>query len=359
MASLSGEKPGTGIKYWNYYVADNPNWNKITYQVENNIKDEPILSMASNAGKVIGSVSSGDKLKIGSVQLIKIGNSSYAYVITDKKNTKNQYIQGFIRITAIRKPTTYINTEIVTLNLTNQKIKELKISSGNPYSPISVYVQDLGVVFDVDKLDRITKVGEEDTYKRTPKCDFVLKDKNNKSLVFISHKTGTNASDFHQYGGITDLYNNDSIKNYLKKLEILYKDSSEKDKKIKNNPFKNGVLQESVFSENVDNDVILKSIFGINYNSGPYGLNNVHLVSQGPFNFKWNNEKDYYELYFTKSFKNGDLSKLTGDYKPVIISTFKSGRVTKIGNISIRNVRTGIYPKSYRGSAKPIDSYFP
>ncbi len=87
---------------WDAYVVSDPNWRSNTYEAENN------ANIIDKDKKVIGDIKKGDQIQILSLELMSSGKSKYANIMADD-------IEGFLPITAIRKPTTkIINTKELT-----------------------------------------------------------------------------------------------------------------------------------------------------------------------------------------------------------------------------------------------------
>lgn len=91
-ASLTGNSRSAKTSNWNAYVVNNAAWKTTDYTVEtnNNILDE--------SGSTIGSVVSGDIIKILSLDLTIIKRSKFAKVSLEDGT------EGFINISAIKKP---------------------------------------------------------------------------------------------------------------------------------------------------------------------------------------------------------------------------------------------------------------
>ena len=361
MANLGGN-----IKNWDKYANINTQ-----YFVENGIQREPIYSSSNLELKnVVKYVSEGEPLKLTSNRFVTIGNSRYARVKTSTKS-------GLLRITAIRKPTDNNTIEKRVIEVTNKTIKELigRCNSNEKYG-IDIIIGS----YKFENIIGIEKV-QNRIHGREVKSDFALINGGNQKVFFISHKSGTTPESFSQYGGISErsgsvINQHPEVQNYLNKLYDLYSDAISKsnNKKFITNPFdQNGRLKNGVYSFIEDDNLIGYSVYGPNFGRS-FGIENVHMIAQGEFIFKPikdDNGDIYYKLYFSGSqVFNPDVSKFKNKdsgYRAVLLTTYRRDRSTKIPTNKITpqvikiipQVRTGIYPKNYRGSAEPIDSYFP
>ena len=167
-----------------------------------------------------------------------------------------------------------------------------------------------------------------------PKSDFELVDENGKSVIFISHKDGSTAKDFQQYGGVSDFKSEFEVLDFLEAVK----------KEIGGNEMTRG----GGYKRKVKNkDIILKSVYGINYGSSEYGINNVQIVCQGEINLI-KIEDNIFTLKSNHDLLNGTIP--TEGYTPYFMATFRSDR----NDLGIKNSRFGIYPEATRPSAKEI-----
>ena len=362
MATLGG-KPADWVKY----VANNPNSASIQYPIENNIKNEPVYKNTT-LKEVVEYVNTGNFVNIISKQFSQIGKSKYANVRLNGKT-------GYIRITAIRKPTGKggADAEQRTLDATINTIQTLEevagIGRGNRVG-IDILVPGIGMFIGVTGIEKVSNR----IHGREAKSDFVFKNALGKGVLYISHKDGSGPSDFGQYGGVSTIagniqdaakiYNNTEVQQYLTKLYMLYSDAIGGSPKIKNNPFNSdGKLTKAVYSLVKDSSLVNMSIYGPDY-GGAYGPDNVHMIGQGQFIFNplVNDDGD---VYFRLSFSghqslNGQTREFLDDasgYRAALITTYRTGRPTQTPNGAVPETRTAIYPRRYRQSAISIDSF--
>ena len=92
-AALSGNSRSKQKPNWDAYIVDDPDWEDKEYEVEKNdvFYDE-------NLADEIGEVTKGDQIKLLSLELIKGGSSSYAYIRTKSDE------EGYLKISSIKKP---------------------------------------------------------------------------------------------------------------------------------------------------------------------------------------------------------------------------------------------------------------
>lgn len=164
-------------------------------------------------------------------------------------------------------------------------------------------------------------------FQRDPKSDFTLLDETGKAVGWLSHKAGRKASDFQQYGGLSDsvFTNNADVKKFMKDA-------------IKKYPkgLPSGV---SIYREVKDVDVINKSVYGIDYGkqAGPQNVDEFH---QGEI--KIVKKGTYYVLESLHKGNNGDIPD--GDYKAIYFARYTSDRPARVANESLGTARVGVFP---------------
>jgi hypothetical protein len=360
MATLGG-KPADWVKY----VANNPNSANIKYPIENGIVNEPVYQNIT-LKNVIGYVSAGNEVNIISKQFTQVGKSKYANIRLNGKT-------GYLRITAIRKPTGRIDVEKRTLDATINTLQTLQevsgIGRGNRVG-IDLLVPGVGMFIGITSIEKVSNK----IHGRQSKSDFVFKNALGKAVLYISHKDGTGPDAFGQYGGVSTvagniqdaakIYNHPEVQQYLNKLYRLYADAVSGASMINNNPFNgSGKLTRAVYYPIKDPTLINMSVYGPDYGNN-YGPDNVHLIGQGQFIFNplVNSEGD---VYFRLSFSghqslNGQTKDFLDDssgYRAVLMTTFRTGRPTQTPGGAVPETRTAIYPRRYRQSAVLIDNF--
>lgn len=160
----------------------------------------------------------------------------------------------------------------------------------------------------------------------TPKSDFHLIDKNNKEVVWISHKDGYRAKDFQQWGGLSrtkepKLFGHSETTEFVKDIHNLYPDG------LPN--------ATTIFRKIKDNKLKMMSVYGNEYSSR-FSRQNTTLMLQG--DVKLTKVGQNYTITATHTHLNGD--DMTGDYEPVFMAIFKGDR----SDFGIKGTRVVIAP---------------
>jgi hypothetical protein len=209
-----------------------------------------------------------------------------------------------------------LDKETKALESLQQQISELK--GNKPYILI-----DVGG--DVVKAAGVVNV------EKTPKSDFNLVDVNNNPVAFISHKDGSPASPkkFGQWGGVSAFANHPEVKNFARRFLKQYPNGMPSGATSLSYPIK-------------DPDLQMKAVYGKDF-GGPFGLNNVNCIIQGPPKLeKIGNNK--YKLSGLLLLTNGE--ELPDGYQPIFIARYFGGR----NDLGIPNTRILMYPKFGRKS---------
>lgn len=155
-------------------------------------------------------------------------------------------------------------------------------------------------------------VGVEKT-NGTPKSDFHLIDDTGKAVIWVSHKDGSRAKDFQQWGGISErkepkIFKHKETQKFIEDLKRVYPD---------------GLPPATTLYRHIkDNNLKMLSVYG-----NEYGLKlseqNVSILLQGPVGLKKNGKN--YLLTSNHVHYNGD--SVDGDgYDPVLMAIFKGDR---------------------------------
>lgn len=168
-----------------------------------------------------------------------------------------------------------------------------------------------------------------------PKADVMLiqYDKTRKKLspaFFMSYKMGSDAKGFQNYSGLSEksapeIFADAETISFYEKLYTLQKQKNRK----------------SCFRRLKSRDIIGRSLWGMKYGSGTFGLDNVHIIAQGELSIS-RGTMNYDHIQ-----KNGNFN-LTGGYEPVFGARYTPGR-GNVGpnNIRIADMRLGIFPLAY------------
>lgn len=376
MASLSGNSTN-GIPNWEKYVKNQTSLSSVNYDLEQPAYLYKNLTN-SKATDNLGLIPAGSIVKILSTTLYKV---SAAKGVTGDKAVNNQPSAkvrygnqtGYVRITAIRKPTKAPDSvEKRTIDLTQNTLNQLKSVSGvgrGAKAGIDIEIEGYGIISNVATASKVP----QRVNNREAKADIVLKDVNNKPLFYISHKAGGGAKAFQQYGGISKkagtrsnpglMYNDPETQAYLNDIWKLYQDALGGAPQYgEANPFdSNGNLKYGRIYRFVQSPTLInRAVFGPDY-GGPFGIDNVNLIGQGNFIFKpyMNSEQDIaVKLRFNNFDINGDLTEFVeGDYRAIFVSRSASDRKTETPQGDIPKLRSGIFNLSYlSGQSENIDA---
>ena len=186
------------------------------------------------------------------------------------------------------------------------------------------------------------------------KADFVIIDEKGKEIGFISYKAGSTPTDFQQYSGISRLtgpriYRDREVIKFRKKIvEEGWEGITGENKLI-----------SSVYIKIKNSHLKKCAIFGKEFGR-KRGIHNVDFFAQGMpvITVKKTNGKINLILLFSKkTVPNGRLTKLGGDYDPVLAArkgegsrriTFdvyerKEGKLSVIDTKEVKGIRGGIW----------------
>jgi len=166
--------------------------------------------------------------------------------------------------------------------------------------------------------------------RRAPKSDFSIVDAEGNEVAWLSHKDGKKPTDFQQYGGLSDstFDNNKDLVDFLLKLKEMYPKGMER--------------KTSAFRPCKDRNVILKSVFGVDYGKAP-GHENVDEFHQGQMKLKKKGKN--YEIVSHHKGVNGDVPK-GGGYECIYYARFTSDRGANVAGMFIDNARIGVFPRA-------------
>ena len=169
-----------------------------------------------------------------------------------------------------------------------------------------------------------------------PKADVVLVQQEGKILrpvCFLSYKMGSNAKGFQNYSGLSEksspfIFNHPETVKFYQEMQTLAQHG--------------GKVEHYQLIE--DPLIKGKSVFGMDYPSSKFGVNNCHAIVQGEPSLSGS------ALKYTHMHKNGDMA-FEKEYDPVFGSRTASGR----GNVGPKGVsftgyRIGIYPRAFRSA---------
>lgn len=182
----------------------------------------------------------------------------------------------------------------------------------------------------------------------TPKADIALVTYDGKKFVdvcFISHKMGKTAADYQQYSGITpkaDGAKKGSISADKTLIEFLRKLTTYHDLIVKS--------KERYYTVIKDDKLIGKAVFGPEFGSTKFGIDNIHLIGQGDAVFRKSGEKHNLTFSGHVSF-NPDVSEFKkNDFTAIIGARYTSGRNYEVDGKTYSGARILIMPKRLIGS---------
>lgn len=173
------------------------------------------------------------------------------------------------------------------------------------------------------------------TGRRAPKSDFSIIGPNEEEIAWISHKAGKKASDFQQYGGVSDTA-------YLRMPEIVK--FGDDVKAI----YPQGMTKGATVYRKIQNPHIIgMSVYGLNYKRSTRDNENIDEFHQGQM--KLSKSGNAYVITSEHKGLNGDIP--TGEYSAYLVARY-TGTVKYLGII---DARVGIFPKGkIPGTAKEI-----
>lgn len=207
------------------------------------------------------------------------------------------------------------------LVLFRKQLEALMEKTKSPYIPIIMN----GRTIHVSNIVSTTGPGGG---KNTPKSDFTLVDVQNNPVGYISHKAGTNASSFQQYGGLTadSIFNTENeVKKFMTDLLLLYP-----------NGLKNGV---TVWRSISSKKIALHSVYGRDYGKAP-GVFNVDEFHLG--NMKLEKSGKVYKITSLHKGTNGDVP--TGEFAAVFIARYDNASYTA-ANVTVKKCRVGVFAR--------------
>lgn len=181
--------------------------------------------------------------------------------------------------------------------------------------------------------DKTVPVAKFVTTPGTPKSDFHAVDANGNEVAWISHKKGSRASDFGQWGGMSDKEMSQVYNTFPEAKEEILAFARDVIKKFPDG----AITRATTLARKIKNGKLRAiAVYGNNF-GGDRGQQNVDLVIQGDPIFKGN------RLLATGSaHTNGE--RLEGDFEPVLMAMYKGDR----DNFGVKGARFSIYPAGGR-----------
>lgn len=250
----------------------------------------------------------------------KSGNIQKLVFRDSKSKTKTYKLNNFMKNEEFGgKPAgggAGVGIEMREIDSINKQLDEIKAKTGSKFVPIKVKT----------KTYRAAKCVKT---KGVPKSDFSILDENGNEIIWLSHKEGSSARDFQQWGGMTEanIQNHPEAKKFIKQVQEM---------------FPNGIPNATTVAKKIkDNKLQKMSIYGVDYKpGGTLGLQNVSVVLQGPVKLRKSGNAWKFEA--NHSHENGE--DITGDFEPVMMAIYKGDR----SNFDVKGARFAIQPKGSR-----------
>ena len=167
---------------------------------------------------------------------------------------------------------------------------------------------------------------------KEPKSDMSIVDSNMKPVAWISHKAGSNAKSFQQYGGASfvEFTRDKSLIDFMEKVRELHPE---------------GLPNATTYMRKMtDTKLIRMSVYGMEY-GGKRSINNVDEFHQGPMKLKKSGKG--YEITSLHKGTNGDIPKTS--YEAVYFIRYASRKATAAG-VTVDKARVGIFPRAKAGN---------
>jgi len=201
----------------------------------------------------------------------------------------------------------------------------LEIQKANEGNPIDLTVG--GKIY--------TDIVGATTVKGFPKADFTLDNSNGEPVIFLSHKAGSTAKHFQQYGGLSEFADHPEVKEFVASVK---EELENPDQMVPGSGFKKAIESK---------DLIQKAVYGKEFEPGRnFGVDNVQALVQGPVEIKKSGN-----TYFLDS-NHTVLNPAIPDagYYPTMYATYRKNR----NGFGISDIRFGIYPAAFRPGALEI-----
>ena len=180
---------------------------------------------------------------------------------------------------------------------------------------------------------------------KEPKSDMTIIDAHNKPVAYISHKAGSSAKDFQQYGGVSNMalptryHNNPEIKSFMEGV-------------LRERP--EGLASGDQFYKEVKDASLVKiMMYGPKYASNTPGISNVDEFHLGNMSLQGAKGATY-KIVSSHKGTNGDMPR--GDYAATFIvrAQFRRSPAVAAG-VTVENARIMVAPKALVSrKAQPI-----
>lgn len=241
-----------------------------------------------------------------------VGSDGKQYKLSDIK--KNAEFGGKGDRSSVAK-------EDAALSSINSQLNAIKKATALAYVPVKVK-------------STIHKVVKAESTPGTPKSDFHLINEAGEECVWISHKDGSTAKDFQQWGGISErkeplIFAHKETQKFVADLKAVYP---------------KGLPSATTLYRHIKDDHLkMLSVYGNSY-GGTLGKQNVSVLLQGPPEIKVSGKN--YVLSANHVHYNGD--SVDGDgFDPVLMAIYKGDR----SDAGVKGTRIVISPVGGRKGA--------
>lgn len=260
-APLYAKASGGGRK-WDRY-RKNSNLSKIDFELEKNADNVPLLD---DAGNQIGVLHGGDRLRI--LDNKERDFPSLAGTAPSVKIRTATGEEGWVQLSKIRNP--YNKSTTAVEDLVHGTIRNKFATIVDNEGPFTLYIDGKHKMENV--VDIIQPPGD-------PKADFVILNDKKKGVGFISHKKEGGPKAFQQYGGISPRVSGLAKYGNRRMIEEVDQFIVDVEAYLINNPEDARVSR--IWREVKTPELIGFSIFGFEYGSSTFSLNNVNVIGQG------------------------------------------------------------------------------
>jgi len=252
------------------------------------------------------------------------------------------------------------NIQVIVKPATKNVLKAEQEATESLIGLIRQAVEQEGKPIDVNigkfRIKSVVTAGS-DQIKGDPKADIALIDDKKKEVGFISHKKEGGAKAFQQYGGISKssgemIYQDVLVEMYVRDLSKIV------DKNFKSSRASAGFsVWRKIPTSPAGRPLVARSVYGPNWNGGrSFNRDSVHCIGQGSPILTRQRDGSY-DLTFSEAIHTADDISwaYSGDYQAIFASTFRAGRTTSHGNITVSDMRSGIYPYDFIKSRRATE----
>lgn len=306
-----------------------------------NLSASELLKYDWRIDKFISKYKNGEAFELSGGQKVKL---AYSDAILNALKTKKNAILSKIefvnsrsksikyKLTAFKKNEEFggkaagkgagVDIEMREIDSINKQIADITSKTGEKSIPVKIKTK----TYNVAKCHKTPGV---------PKSDFYLTDPDGNEIAWISHKEGSSAKDFQQWGGMTEkiIQEHPEVQKFIKQIQEMFPD---------------GITRATTIAKYIKDPNLKKyAVYGVDYGVGhAMGRQNVSLVLQGAV--KISKVGHRYVFGANHAHENGE--DITGPFEPVLMAMYKGDR----SNFGVQGARFGIQPAQSRNVTKWI-----